>query len=205
MNYPSSENIDSEVLSIFRDATEAWGNLSVLDNASLWGVMRNIILEDPEKNMEFWVEDLQNMPVDQIQYVSDNGKRQDVRLTHDNIDRGNKQVMNTFVYPKNEISYLLWNRNPYEISRGTSGRAYPGTCFSYAYWLARWNLEGRPDCPPIETTTTETVTEATTETSTETTTNTSPTEPITTTDPITASSPLKLFTSFFLFICILLK
>merc|ERR1712066_1103120 len=100
-------------------------------------------------------------------------------------------MVNTFPYPKNEISYLLWNRNPYEISRGGSDRFYPGTCFSYPYWLARWNIEKRPSSPPVESTTTGGNTNScipdttVTESSTEEVTTTTETLPTTPSDPIT--------------------
>ena len=87
VSYPDSTNIDSEVLTIFRDAAEAWGDLSVSDNASLWGIIRNLILEDPTKNMDVYIQDMRDMPIDQIQYTSENVKRQDVRESHDNAAR----------------------------------------------------------------------------------------------------------------------
>ena len=113
------------------------------------------------------------------------------------------KIINTFPYPKNEISYLLWNRNPYEVTRGGSDRLYPGTCFSYPYWLARWNLEGRPSSPPdVSTTTEELTTTAQVVTTEKPTTAQETTTPTIKPDPVTteAASQTTLFSFVLLFL-----
>ena len=204
--FGKTDDFDVEVAKVFQDASEAWRDRSILDKASIWGIIRNLIVEEPDENMDVYINDLRNMPIDQVQYQSDNSKRQDVRASTDPDRFFN--IENTFPWQKNEISYLLWNRNPYEIIRGgNSDSIFPGSAYTYPYWLARWNFEGKPDSPPVETTTIETdtttahgtttgretttVSEPTTKTELETTSElktTVPGEIITTNDPVTAGS-----------------
>ena len=205
--FGKTNDLDVEVAKVFQDASEAWRDRSILDKASIWGIIRNLIVEEPDENMDVYINDLRNMPIDQVQYQSDNSKRQDVRASTDPDRFFN--IENTVPWPKNEISYLLWNRNPYEIIRGgNSDSIFPGSAYTFPYWLARWNFQGKPDSPPVETTTIETKTttgretttvpETTTKTELETTSELKTTVPgaiTTTNDPVTAGSfTSKVFT-----------
>ena len=80
---------------------------------------------------------LLEMPSDWREWLTDNSHRRDVEVDPQEDRHENLQF--TTVLPYDEIATMMWNRNPYQISTGSSGKTIIAPWpYLLPYWMMRY-------------------------------------------------------------------
>lgn len=120
--------------------------------ASLWGVIFNAFyndsLNDEVITDKIYTQDLERMPISQIDWPTSAYNRKDVSFSPyiDRTDKYGERL--TEPLWKDESNYLQWNGDPFmagcgaknfESPCGSGKREFPGTVFTLPYWMARYH------------------------------------------------------------------
>ena len=157
-NYSDDEQYFQAILPFFIYCDQVWGeNLDVIDTfktgieqvwkyakkdgSSAWGSVVKWALLEKFEDDAIIVKNLQELPLEQVDWKVDNNKRQDVHVSEE--PNRSHEYGKCSIEPLHaeEQCYMKWNFDPYELQNGSGGTEYPGGVFLMPYWLDRFYSE----------------------------------------------------------------
>lgn len=128
---------EDEYWPLYRQSLERTWNVSRPDRMPVWNIIASIILQK-DCDMHVALEELQDYPMDLINWTMKNSHRWDL---HEDplVDRsGDRQATKPISSAESGIS--RWNTNPRKFDTGANGtREESGTYFLLPYWMARYH------------------------------------------------------------------
>ena len=107
------------------------------DQMPVWNVLSSILL-NKNCGLETALEEIQQYPVDLINWRMENGHRWD--LPKDPLLSRFKKLQSTKAIPTPESGVSRWNTNPKEFDAGDGGKTEDsGSYFLCAYWMGRYH------------------------------------------------------------------
>ena len=120
----------------YQKSLERTWSVSESDKMPAWNIIASIVLQK-DCDLQIAWEQLQQYPVDLIDWSMNNSHRWDLQKDP-MVDRGgDKQAIRPVPIPESGIS--RWNTNPRKLDTGRNGtREETGTYFLLPYWMARY-------------------------------------------------------------------
>jgi len=120
----------------YQKSLERTWSVSQSDKMPAWNIIASIVLQK-DCDLQIAKEQLQEYPVDLIDWSMNNSHRWDLQKDP-MVDRGgDKQATRSVPIPESGIS--RWNTNPRKLDAGRNGnREETGTYFLLPYWMARY-------------------------------------------------------------------
>ncbi len=106
------------------------------DRMPVWNIIASALLKK-DCGLQVALEELQQFPIDQINWTVDNSHRWDLQRDQMADRGGNPQSV--FPIPSPESGVSRWNTNPKSYVAGNGGKTEEtGTHFLFAYWMGRY-------------------------------------------------------------------
>jgi hypothetical protein len=106
------------------------------DRMPVWNIIASALL-GKDCGLNIALEELQQFPIDQVNWTMDNTHRWDLQLDQMAGRGGNPQTVHPVPTPESGVS--RWNTNPKSYTSGNGGKTEEtGTWFLFAYWMGRY-------------------------------------------------------------------
>ena len=121
---------------LYRQSLERSWNAVESDRMPVWNIMASALL-GKDCGLNTALEELQQFPIDQVNWTMDNRHRWDLQRDQMAGRGGNPQTVHPVSTPESGVS--RWNTNPKSYVSGNGGKTEEtGTYFLFAYWMGRY-------------------------------------------------------------------
>ena len=121
---------------LYRQSLERSWNAVQPDRMPVWNIMASALL-GKDCGLNTALEELQQFPIDQVNWTMDNTHRWDLQRDQMTGRGGNPQTVHSVPTPESGVS--RWNTNPKSYVSGNGGKTEEtGTYFLFAYWMGRY-------------------------------------------------------------------